>query len=185
MRENPDNSSNTKNTEGGTVRFHYSRTGRVSKLKRSSARLDPDRILKKRKRRIRFIIIGADLLFILILFYFLSSPTKVSLEKRVGDLICEMNVAGMSGDRLLVGFSVRNSTDYDLRVDPDTQVILRMVLGDDVVTRERKLGVDVLPPSEITTVVFLFDRTELPYSGTVELYYAASPEPLFSKRIRM
>lgn len=185
MSKNPGNDFDGRNGGEGEVRFHYSRNERLQKI-RNSYRRDRGGPSKKRIRRIRFIIIGADLVFVFILFYFLSTPTNVYLEKSGGPVRFELNVTGMKGDRLLVGFSLQNDTEREIRLDPDTPVVLRLSSVNGTVAEERKtVGADALPPSDMLSVIFLLDRSGLPYSGTIELYYGEDPRPVFEKRIRM
>ena len=167
----------------GEMKFYYSREERLRK--RHHPPYDrKSGLLSKRKRR-GLIIIVVDIILITIVLFYISKPANILLKKEQKNLIYELNVTGVRGGKILIGFTIRNegSAEVSLGSDPVT-IRITDRSGD---TKSFQKYVDqatVIEPGESSSTVFLLSQEELPGSGLTELFYGTDTHPLFSRNIR-
>ncbi|MBN2322580.1 MAG: hypothetical protein JXQ30_02500 [Spirochaetes bacterium] len=167
------------------VRFHYDRARRLGRIHRD---LYPNRSRRRwirNKRTRNMLVILLDLIIIAGVFYFASRPANVFLKKTEGAAEYELNVTGIRGKKVLIGFTVRNAGDSTLELPLNVPV--RITLSHDeaqpVVIEEYFEQNDPLDRGESSSVVILLDEDALPGSATLELFFGGE-KPLFSKRVR-
>jgi hypothetical protein len=167
------------------VQFHYDRTRRLQRIHRD---LYPDRSGRRwfRNKRTRsMLVILIDLIIIAGVFYFASRPTNVFLKKTEGASVYELNVTGIRGKKVLIGFTVRNAGDSVLALP--SPALVRITLSHDeaqpIVIEKYFEEAGILGQGESNSVVILLDEEKLPGSATLELFFGGG-EPLFSKRVR-
>jgi hypothetical protein len=127
-----------------------------------------------------------DLLLIALVIYYLNRPVNVLLQQEVNDLVYELNVTGIKGKRILIGFTIVNESpenSHSLLTDP---VIIRITSkkGDTTTFQKSMDNHTVLSPGESGSTIFLLEERDLPSAGILELFYDSDSKPLFSKNIR-
>ena len=91
------------------VRFHYDRSRRLERIHRNLYPAGPGRRWLGKKRTRSMLIILVDLIIIAGVYYFVSRPANIFLKKPAGDVVYELNVSGIRGKKILIGFTVRNT----------------------------------------------------------------------------
>jgi len=168
------------------VLFHYNRAHRLQRIHRD---LYPDgsrhRWIRNKRTRSMLVIL-VDLIIIAGIFYFVSRPANIFLKRTEGTSVYELNITGIRGKKVLIGFTVRNAGDSMLVLPSPALVRTNLSYGEaqPIVFEKYFEQGDVLGPGESSSVVFLLDEENLPGSATLELFFGGSSEPLFSKRVR-
>jgi len=165
------------------LKFYYSREERIKKRHKPY----PDRrsgFLSRKKRR-GLIIISIDVILVAIVLFYIIKPANVLLTKEQNNLVYELNITGVRGGKILIGFTIRNESSTENAVGSNP-VNLRITdkSGRAQTYQEYVERGTMLEPGESSSIVFLIGRDELPASGLTELYYGADSEPLFSKIVR-
>ena len=165
------------------LKFYYSREERIRK--RHKPYSDRRSGFLSRKKRRGLIIIGIDVILIAIVLFYIIKPANVLLTKEQNSLVYELNITGVRGGKILIGFTIRNegSTENAVGSNP---VNLRITdkSGSAQSYQEYVERGTMLEPGESSSTVFLINRDELPASGLTELFYGTDSEPLFSKNVR-
>jgi len=168
------------------VRFHYNRARRLQRTHRELYPEGPGRRWIRNKRTRSMLIILLDLIIIAGVFYFASRPANVFLKRTEGTAVYELNITGIRGKKVLIGFTIRNAGD--LAIEIPSPALVRTELSHDeaqpIVLEKYFEQKGVLGPGESTSVVFLLDEEKLPGSAMLVLFFGGSEEPLFSKRVR-
>ena len=169
--------------DNGELKFHYSREERLQK--RHLPSFERNAFLFFRKKRRGLLIIIIDIFLIALVFIFLNKPTNVFLQKEKRDLVYELNVTGVKGQKTLIGFTIRNKGVRDIAVTPDPVSIQITPRSGDVQTYQKPIEHDtVLQPGESSSTIFLFSDEELPDWGRLELFYGTEKQALFTRNIR-
>ncbi len=175
---------NDGNSDREEVKFHYDREQRLKRFRRSTAGGRSLRIGKKRRRNL--IIIFIDLIIIALVYYLINRPANIYLEKEEHDISFELNVTGIRGKKILVGFTIRNSSDEKMSLG-DSNPVRVMILprnGDPLTFQKNVEGDTVLQPGESISTIFLFNEEDLPGWATLEIYYGSDIKPMFTRNIR-
>jgi hypothetical protein len=177
---------NEKNTPSEEPSYHYSREARVRRVHRD---LYPEtrkrRWIHKKRTRGLFVIL-IDLFLIAVVFYFISKPANIFLEKEAEGAVYQLNITGIRGKKILVGFTVENSGENRMPFPEAVPVTVRISREEyeTVIIRKNIEPAITLDPGESSSVIFLLDEDNLPNSATLELFYGDSASPLFSKHVR-
>jgi hypothetical protein len=168
------------------ISFHYSRTERLRRAHRDLYPETKKRRWLQRKRTRSLLIILIDLVLIAVVFYFISKPANVFLEEKTEDAIYQLNITGIRGKKVLVGFTVNNSGDTTKVFSQDVPVTVRIFHEEDTPIDVQKYieATTTLGPGESSSIIFLLEEESLPSSATVELFYGNADTPLFSKHVR-
>ena len=171
------------------VKYHYDREKRLEKLRQ--IRRDFPKTTKRRrffaKKRTRsLLIILVDLILIAAAYYLLTRPANVYLEKEEEGLLYELNINGIRGKRVLIGFTITSLKEDTFIISEPVLVTVELTdRNNNVLTYQRTIeSGTTLYPDESSSVAFLLAEDELPGSGQLELYYGNSNTPLFSKNVR-
>ena len=165
------------------LKFYYSREDRIRK--RHKPHSDRRSGFMSRKKRRGLIIIIIDVILIAIVFFYITKPTNVLLTKEQNSLVYELNITGVRGGKILIGFTIRNEGSMENAVGSHP-VNLRITdkAGHAQSYQEYVERGTILEPGESSSTVFLISRDELPASGLTELFYGTESKPLFSKNVR-
>lgn len=166
------------------LRFYYSREERLKKLRGSTGPRRMSLFSKKRSRSL--IIIFADIVLIAIVMYFISKPVNIFVKKQVEDRLYEVNVTGIRGSKVMVGFTVKNTGNQRMIISSAPEVIVKIYSGNKEPLVFRK-AIDqeiILLPGESSAIIFILDEEKLPTSGRLELYFEDDSTPLFIKNVR-
>jgi hypothetical protein len=165
--------------------FHYSRENRLKKLKTQGLERRRPRVFSNKKTR-SILIILIDLVLIAVVMYLLNKPANVYLQKNDNGLIYELNITGIKGKRILIGFSIKNQGNEKLVFSDSVPVVVEIEdrNGGVIVLRDNIKDDTVLFPEESTSVVFLLNQDELPGSGIIDVFTGSASTPVFSKEIR-
>ena len=138
-----------------------------------------------RKKRRGLIIIVIDVILIAIVLFYITKPTNVLLTKEQNSLVYELNITGVRGGKILIGFTIRNEGSMENALGSHP-VNLRVTdkAGRAQSYQEYIERGTILEPGESSSTVFLISRDELPASGLTELFYGTNSKPLFSKNVR-
>jgi hypothetical protein len=164
----------------GEVVFHYDRERRLGKLR--SAGSGRKRFFSKGRRR-TLIIVLVDLLLVAAVLYFMNRPVNVYVTGRSGELDYEVNVSEIRGDKVLIGFTVRNRTGEEIGLSGSMPVVLQIEGTRASLSRSKPFQEGSLAGGESSSVVFLFDRASLPSTADVRVYYGGGA-PVFRREIR-
>ncbi|UCB47426.1 MAG: hypothetical protein JSV25_08480 [Spirochaetota bacterium] len=171
------------------VKFHYDRERRLEKLKR--LRRDIPKTPKRRrffaKKRTRsLLIILIDLILIAAAYYLLTRPANVYLEKEGEGLLYELNINGIRGKRVLIGFTVTSLSEDTIVFSEPVIVTVKLTdRNNNVLTYQRTIeSGTILRPDESSSVAFLLAEDELPGSCVLDIYYGNSTLPLFTRNVR-
>lgn len=183
--ENPPDSQKPSSFEEGPT-YHYDREARLKRVHRDLYPETGRRKLFRRKRTKGLLIILIDLVLIAVVYYFISKPVNVFLEKTVESTIYQLNITGIRGKKVLVGFTVKNSGDYEMIFSENVPVTVEISRDENPpLTFQRYIEAPTtLDPGESSAVIFLLEEANLPSSATVELFYGESSDRLFSKHVR-
>lgn len=185
------NPSGKSNFEGrarriseGEIRYYYNREERLKKLRREYASSTP-RFFRTKRSRI-LLILFIDIIIIAIVGYIINKPTNLYLTKRVDNLQLELNVSGIKGKKIIVGFSLKNLGSHTYQFDGSEKVVLKILRKDgSVIIREKMFSPGTkLQSGESTSLIFLFSRDELPPSGELLIYYKNYAIPVFTRTLR-
>ena len=181
MNEGGDKSRHDKPT--GELKFHYSREERLRKRHQPPYNRKSN-LLFKRKRR-GLIIIVVDVILIAFVLFFVIKPANVLLTIEKKDLVYELNVTGVRGRKILIGFTIRNEGSAEVAIESDP-VTIRITdkSGDTQSFQKYVEQASMLKPGESSSTVFLLSQEDLPGSGFTELFYGMDTKPLFSKNVR-
>ena len=170
--------------EKGGIRFHYNREERLKKL-RSVRESRKPRLLANRRIR-SLIIIFIDLALIALVLYFLNRPANVYMKRSLGFELYELNITGMRGGKVLIGFSLNNQTDEQMVFTQAIPVIVTIQgKNNQEITFQKFIEKDtVLSPHETTSIIFIEDEQKLPVSGRVEVFFKTEDSPVFSRNVR-
>jgi hypothetical protein len=176
-----DKSSNNRSNDGLT--FYYSREERIRKRHKPPYNRKSSFLFRKKRRGL--IIILVDVVLIAIVLFFVIKPANILLTQKKNHMIYELNITGIRGGKVLVGFTIRNEGLSERILSSDT-VTLRITdkSGESQSHREHIKEYTMLMPGESSSTVFLLNQKDLPRSGLAELYYGTSKNPLFSKNVR-
>ena len=165
------------------LKFYYSREERIKK--RHKPYSDRRSGFLSRKKRRGLIIIGIDVILIAIVLFYIIKPANVLLTKEQNSLVYELNITGVRGGKILIGFTIRNEGSAENAVGA-SPVNLRITdkYGRAQSYQEYVERGTMLEPGESSSTVFLINRDELPASGLTELLNGTDSEPLFSKNVR-
>jgi hypothetical protein len=187
-----DDERSDKNEKGAIdqpAKFHYDREKRLERLKQ--LRHDIDKPARKRrffarKRTRSLFIILIDLVLIAAAYYLLTKPANIFLEKEGEGLLYELNINGIRGKKVLIGFTVKSQKENVIVFNEPVQVEVKLTDKNSSVTIYRRTieANTILHTGESSSVAFLLDEDELPGSGLLELYYGTSTTPLFSRNVR-
>jgi hypothetical protein len=170
--------------EKDKITFYYNREERLKKLKniRGEKR---KRILANRRIR-SLIIIFIDLLIIALVIYLINKPANVYLQKSINEELYELNVTGIRGGKVLIGFTVKNLKVESITLPQSIPVVINIQgKNDEFLTLKKYFEENtVLMSQEATSVVFLVDNNELPSSGKVDVFYKTLSDPIFTRNIR-
>ncbi len=165
------------------LKFHYSREERLRK--RHLPSFERNAFLFFRRKRRGLLIIIIDIFLIALVFIFLNKPTNVFLQKEKRDLVYELNVTGVKGNKTIIGFTIRNEGEGDFAVTPGPVSIRITPRTGDVRSYQKPIEHDtVLQPGESYSTIFLFSDEELPDWGMLELFYGMEKQAFFTKNIR-
>jgi hypothetical protein len=166
------------------AKFHYDREQRLKRFHRSTTRRRSLRVGKKRRRNL--LIIFIDLLIIALVYYLINRPANVYLEKEERDVSFELNVTGIRGKKILVGFSIRNSSEDNMSMGNSKPVQVKILPrnGEPLTFEKNVEGETVLLPGESISTIFLFNEEDLPGWATLEIYYGSDEIPIFTRNIR-
>lgn len=168
------------------VKFYYNRNERLRKLRQETGgKRRRFRFLTKRRTR-SLLIILVDLLLISGVMYMLNKPANIYIQKTVDGVIYELNVTGIKGRRVLIGFSVKNQGQDKLVFSESVPVVVKIEdrNGEILVLQDIIEENTVLLTNEGTSIVFLLDHNELPGSGQVDVFFESSSGPIFSRNVR-
>jgi len=176
--------SEVREEENGGLRFHYNREERLKKL-RSVRESRKPRFLANRRIR-SLIIIFIDLALIALVLYFLNKPANLYMKKSLGSELYELNITGMRGGKVLIGFTLKNQTEEQMKFTQAVPVVVEIKgKNDQELTFQKSIEKDtVLNPHESTSIIFLEDEQKLPVSGRVEVFFKTKDAPVFSKNVR-
>jgi hypothetical protein len=171
------------------VKYHYDREKRLEKLKR--IRQDFNKTPRKRRffagRKIRnILIVLIDLVLIATAYYLLTKPANIYLEKEGEGLRFELNINGIRGKKVLIGFTVKSQKKEVIVFSEPVLVTVKLTdRNNNVLTYERTIEANtILLPDEPNSVAFLLAEDDLPRSCRLDLYFGNSTTPLFSKDVR-
>jgi hypothetical protein len=175
---------NDGNSGPQEVKFHYDREQRLKKFHRSKTGRRSLRLGKKRRRNL--IIIFIDLIIIALVYYLINRPANVYLEKEEHDVSFELNVTGIRGKKILVGFTIRNSSEEKMSMGDSNPVLVKILPrnGDPLAFQKDVEADTVLLPGESISTIFLFNEEDLPGWATLEIYYGSDAIPMFTRNIR-
>jgi len=166
------------------IRFYYSREERLKKLRGLA---EPRRmVLYGKKRRRGLIIIFADIVLIAIVMYFISKPVNIFVKKPIEDRLYELNVTGIRGRKVMVGFTIKNTGDKMMVISDAPEVIVKIYPGNkEPLVFRKALDQDIiLLTGESSSTIFILDEEKLPVSWRLELYFEDDSTPLFVKNVR-
>jgi len=172
-----------RDKSNGEMKFHYSREERLRKRHHPPYDRKSGSLFRKKRRGL--IIIFIDVILIAIVLFYIIKPANVILTKEQKNLIYELNVTGVRGGKILIGFTIRNEGSAEVALGSDL-VTLRITdrSGDTQSFQKYVDQATMLKPGESSSTVFLLSQEELPGSGLTELFYGTDTHPLFSKNIR-
>jgi hypothetical protein len=179
-----DRAKNIEKLKREGIKYHYDREERLKKLRRGQ---DRKRARTLSKRRIRtLLIILVDLFIISLVFYILNKPSNIYLEKNIEGILYELNVTGIKGNKLMIGFTVKNEKAEDVVFfEPVPVKVVILDRDEREFSFQKKLDKNtLLLPQESTSVIFLLDQEALPGSGRLDLYFRSSEAPMFSHNAR-
>jgi hypothetical protein len=172
-----------QNGSPGELKFHYSREERIRK--RHKPQYDRKSNILFRKKRRGLIIIVVDVILIAVVFFYIIKPANVLLTKQKSDLVYELNITGVRGGKVLIGFTIRNEGSSAVSIRSDSVTVTITDRNND--TKSFHAFIEQkseLEPGESSSTVFLLDRQDLPSSGLTELFYDGGTKPLFSRNVR-
>jgi hypothetical protein len=110
----------------------------------------------------------------------------VYLQKSINEELYELNVTGIRGGKVLIGFTVRNLKVESITLPQSIPVVINIQgKNDEFLTLKKYFEENtVLMSQEATSVVFLVDNNELPSSGKVDVFYKTLSDPIFTRNIR-
>jgi hypothetical protein len=165
--------------------FHYSREARLKKLKTRRYDRKRPRVFSNKKNR-SILIVLIDLVLIAVVMYLINKPANVYLQKNENGLIYELNITGIKGKRILIGFSIKNQGAEKLVFSDSVPVVVEIEdrNGGVIVLKDAVQNNTVLFPEESTSVVFLLNQDELPGTGKVDVFTGSASAPVFTKDVR-
>ncbi len=166
------------------ITFYYNREERLKKLKNIRGK-KRRRILANRRIR-SLIIIFIDLFIIALVIYLINKPANVYLQKSVNEELYELNVTGIRGGKVLIGFTVKNLKAESITLPQSIPVVINIKgKNDEFLTLNKYFEENtVLMSQEATSVVFLVDNNDLPSSGKVDVFYKTLRDPIFTSNVR-
>jgi len=166
------------------LHFHYSREERLKKLR--SGYVPQRRRFFSRKTRRGIFILLVDILLVALAFYLLTKPANVYLEKEINGVNYGLNVTGIKGKKILIGFTLKNKTTQTIQFENPAPVYVQVKKGDSIVLRLKKTIAEntLLLAGESSSLIFLIEENRLPRSALVQLYFNSGDTPLFEKNIR-
>ncbi len=170
--------------EKENIKFYYNREERLKKLRNIK---EPKKTRLLSNRRIRtLLIIFIDLLIISLVIYFLNKPTNLYLQKILNGEICELNITGIRGGKILIGFTVKNQNQENIVYQESVPIMLKIQgRNNEIITFQKFIEKNtVLLPEEATSMIFLIDEDELPRTGQLDVFYKTLDLPIFSQYIR-
>ena len=178
-------SESTDNYKIGGYTFHYSREERLKKLKTYRSGKRRPLIFSNKKNR-SFLIVLIDLILIAVVMYMINKPANVYLQKNDNDMIYELNITGIKGKRILIGFSIKNQGTEKLVFSDPIPVVVKIKdrNGGVIVLKDTVKNDTVLFPEESTSIVFLLSQDELPGAGKIDVFTGSETIPVFSKDVR-
>lgn len=162
------------------VVFHYNREGRLRRLLGSEHQRRG--FFSKRRTR-TLIVVLVDILLVAGVLYFINRPVDVYDTRRDERFDYEINVSEIKGNKVLIGFTIRNITGEQVQLPGSRPVVLEVTGSEGSFTRNRSFQESSLADGDRSSVVFLFDRDSLPSSASIRIYYAGE-EPVFQKQLR-
>jgi len=175
---------------GNEISFHYNREERLKKLRRYLEDKQDEgkkrRLLGKKKNRVLLILL-IDLILIAVVGYFLTKPANIYLKENIGNFQYELNVAGIRGNKVMVGFTMKNwGENQVIFSDPlEIKVQIEDNEGKKLIEEKRYFQPGtVLEKGESASLVFLFNQEDLPSRGRLELFYQGNSPSLFSTDVR-
>ncbi len=174
----------SKPENNGELHFHYNREERLKNI-RSGYVPERRRFFSKKSRKGIFILL-VDILLVALVFYLLNRPANVYLEKEHNGVNYGLNVTGIKGRNVLIGFTLKNQTGETMQFEKPVPVFVQIKKGDSVVLRLKKSIAEntQLLAGESSSVIFLIDESRLPKLALVQLYYNGESSPLFERNIR-
>jgi len=177
--------SHTRSTpdNNGEMHFHYSREQRLKKL-RSGYVPERRRFFSRKTRRGIFILL-VDILLVALVFYLLNRPANVYIEKEVDKVSYGLNVTGIKGKKVLIGFTVKNQGEVPMKFEEPASVLVHIKKNDSIVLKlEKNIAENILLSGESSSVTFLVEESRLPKSALVQLFYDGENAPLFERNVR-
>jgi len=167
----------------GELHFHYSREQRLKKLR--SGYVPERRRFFSRKTRKGIFILLVDILLVALVFYLLNRPANVYLEKEVDGVGYGLNVTGIKGKKVLIGFTVKNQGEVPMKFEKPVPVLVHIKKNDSIVLKmEKNIAGNTLLSGESSSVIFLVEESRLPKSALVQLFYDGENVPLFERNVR-
>ncbi len=166
------------------IKYYYSREERLKKLRRGYTSQTP-RFFRRKRSRILLILL-VDIFLISIVAYLINKPANLYVTKKAEDLQYELNVTGIRGKKVIVGFSLKNLGANPYHFENSGKVILKILKKDGtMISKEKSFSPETeLQPGESTSVIFIFSQDELPASGKLVIYYRDYNSPIFSRSVR-
>jgi len=182
-KDNQDEES-LEDINSDSVKFYYSREERLKKLKRGIGSKKARFFSKKGNKRL-FIIIF-DLILLLVVIYFFNKPANVYLEKKGDNILYQLNITGVKGNKVLISFTINNQSKDRIEFKKSVPVIVKIIDKKGHILTYRKFiesNTEILK-GETSSLVFLLDEKDLPGMAILEIYYEATTFPIFSKTVR-
>ena len=170
--------------EKENIKFYYNREERLKKLRNIK---EPKKTRLLSNRRIRtLLIIFIDLLIISLVIYFLNIIFKKLFQGHLNGEICELNITGIRGGKILIGFTVKNQNQENIVYQESVPIMLKIQgRNNEIITFQKFIEKNtVLLPEEATSMIFLIDEDELPRTGQLDVFYKTLDLPIFSQYIR-
>lgn len=165
------------------LKFYYSREERLKKLRGLT---EPRRMgLFNKKRRRGLIIIFVDIVLIAVVMYFISRPANIFMKKQVGDRLYELNVTGIRGRKVMVGFTIKNTGVERMVIADVPEVIVKIYSrNEEPLVFRKPLDQNInLLTGESSSTIFILDKEKLPGAGRLELYFEDASKPLFERNV--
>ncbi len=168
------------------VKFYYNREERLKKIKRDYS-TKRSRFLFLSKRRTRsLLIIFVDLILISIVIYLMNRPINVFMQKDGDGVLYELNVTGIRGKKVLIGFTIKSQKDEKIVFSEPVPVSIKIISkSNDVLMFNKAIKENtILNSGESSSVIFLLNEDDLPRTAHLEFYYNSVSFPLFSRNVR-
>jgi len=165
--------------------YYYSREERLKKLKTPEGGKRRPRFFSNKKTR-NLLIILIDLFLIAVVMYLINRPANIYLQKNDNGLVYELNITGIKGKRILIGFSITNHGAEKLVFSDSVPIVVEIEdrNGGGIILSDAIKSDTVLFPEESTSIVFLLGQDELPGSAKVDVFTGTASVPVFSKNVR-